>query len=462
MTNTQAIPAEAEINSGFEPVPQASAEPAFGSLSEATAASPSDAAPPAKDPAIASPVAAFLSEFTFEAAATSTEFPSMIPKIIDAAPPTPLPVPPDAVDSSSASRPVILSAGEPAAAGPPAHLQTMAAIATADVADELSHFAHLSDRPRDDLSGGISISAQIGNSDISEPGSKPRPSVSPASGSSSSSPSTVKTFPGHNSSSVTAASADDAGSPRVVSMLLFVIVLSYASAMTLAFGYLLYKNQFGAPHQLESLPDIVPPMKNGQVAMQLVPESAELPNGHTLALGESRRFGNVRVTPLRVTKEPLRFEYYTGDSKKSRAPTEPVLKLWVRFENVSRDQSFSPLDRKLLLSNVADGKHVGEVRSNQFVIRRADKPKSRPRVQIYDLPADGEWDFEGFRAPPRLSPGETWDTYIPTTVEGLKQLEGNLVWRVHFRKGYHPQSNNGVTTLFEVRFNSNQIENGTT
>ncbi|MFN0199253.1 MAG: hypothetical protein ACKVT0_21085 [Planctomycetaceae bacterium] len=251
--------------------------------------------------------------------------------------------------------------------------------------------------------------------------------------------------------------------PRKVPMMLFIIVLSYASAMTFAFGYLIYKSRFGMPHQLESLPDLKPPQKKGVVAAQiLIPVLADLPQGHTLHLGESRRFGNVRVTPLRVTKEPLRFEHYTGDAKKQRPATEPVLKLWLRFENVSADQEFCPLDRDLLLSRAHDPRNAGETRSNQYVMKYSDKVNERPRVQIYDLPPSDVWDFAGSGAYPEMTPGQQWETYIPTTVEGVDSLEGNLVWRVHIRKGYNSESFRGVTTLLEVRFDSDEIQQGST
>lgn len=445
------------------PADQAQAAPPTGDRdteSPPTAAATEGAGLNFEDPAIATPVDSPSQQMTLAAAETSSEFPSLIPKVIDefAPPPTDsgageIKVP---ADQTSANEPEPTPAEAVASSPSSTHLKSLASsAAVSDAADDLSHFATLTERPPDDLSGSISISTRIGGTDTRTTDSSDRPPL-PAM---SSADDAANSIPAEKKPPAKPSPAlDTVDQPRTVSMLLFIIVLSYASAMTLAFGYLLYKNQYGVPHQLESLPDIKPPMKNGQVALQLVPESADLPNGHTLSLGESRRFGNVRVTPLRVTKEPLRFEYYTGDATKMRKPTDPVLKLWVRFENVSRTQTFAPLDRDLVLSRVPDNKNVGELRSNQFVMRLADKPSGRPRVQIYDLPADGEWDFVGYRSTPQLSPGETWDTYIPTTETGLDKLDGNLVWRVHFRKGYHPVSFNGVTTLFEVRFNSGQIE----
>ena len=43
--------------------------------------------------------------------------------------------------------------------------------------------------------------------------------------------------------------------------------------------------------------------------------------------------------------------------------------------------------------------------------------------------------------------------------EEAVELKGDLVWRVQIRKGYHPQSLRGVTTLIDVQFNSQDISN---
>ena len=56
----------------------------------------------------------------------------------------------------------------------------------------------------------------------------------------------------------------------------------------------------------------------------------------------------------------------------------------------------------------------------------------------------------------QVAPGKSWLTFIPSEEEAV-QLNGDLVWRFHFRKGYHPRSFNGVTTLVDVEFSSQDI-----
>ncbi|HBN76355.1 MAG TPA: hypothetical protein DD473_11160 [Planctomycetaceae bacterium] len=243
-----------------------------------------------------------------------------------------------------------------------------------------------------------------------------------------------------------------------VPKLQFTILVSYASAVTLICAYLIMQSYSGKPHDLESLPDLKPPMQDDQIAYRLVPEAATLPPGHELELGESRRYGNLIVTPLRVEKGTLRFEHYTGDPARKRESVPQVLKLWVKFENVSKDQSFSPLDRKILLTRIVDSNNRTQLRSNQFLCPAGSKGDLKNTFLLYDLEEYGDWNFAGMQDDPVLKPGETMEAYIPASPDAAGELDGAAVWRLQFRKGYNPKSKRGVTTLIEVKFNKNEIE----
>ncbi len=255
--------------------------------------------------------------------------------------------------------------------------------------------------------------------------------------------------------------------PKVVPKQLFTLTLTYAITATILVALLLYARHYGDPHQLESLPDLKPPIKNDEIALQLVPENAQLPAGHTLKLGgPGRRFGNVLVTPLRVTRGPMEFEHYTGDTTKTREPSKDVLKLHLKFENVSRDQTFEPLDQKLLLSRVPGKTPESPLRANNFLGQLDQKHPDAKRVLVYDMPPSWEWNLKGQNInqeeqTQKLEPGESFETYIATNEEGIDALTGELVWRVQIRKGYNPKSFRGVTTLVDVLLNSDQIETET-
>jgi hypothetical protein len=251
----------------------------------------------------------------------------------------------------------------------------------------------------------------------------------------------------------TAKKSQSADQTAGVSRGVFVAVLSYASAVTLALIYLLIRMSQPNPHQLESLPDLPPPESN---AFHHIREDAQMAPHHTLRIGESRRFGNVVVTPLRVTREPLQLVHY-NDPGKSKSTSAPVLKLWLEFENQSQDQTFSPLDLELMLRQEYDQENPERVLSNNFVCRASDKVRGGRLVHVYPLNPLDRWDLKDHTAGRELQPGEKKVVYIPTGEDGVSHLSGDLVWRVHFRKGLNPNSGRGVTTVIEVVFHSDEI-----
>ncbi len=238
-------------------------------------------------------------------------------------------------------------------------------------------------------------------------------------------------------------------------LILLIVVGSYASAVTIVLVYMLI---FGRISALESLPDLRPPTnKNGDISWQYNPPTNNLPSGHVLSLGDSQRFGSVRVTPVKVTRGPLKFEHYTGQAGAARDASEPVLKLWVKFENVSRDQTFIPLDPWVLFTRRSID--MGRViQANGFLSLDASRkdPKAE-RFYFFDMPIHSEFRIIGQNLNRELRPGDSVETFIPSE-EDARKLSGSLVWRFQFRKGYNRQSERGVTTLVDVRFNSSDIK----
>jgi hypothetical protein len=173
--------------------------------------------------------------------------------------------------------------------------------------------------------------------------------------------------------------------PDGVSRGAFLALVAYASLATaacLGLAYLLWMNR---AHQLESLPDVVPPQANGEISRVLAPPDAALPPGHTLALGEARRFGDLLVTPLKVTREPLAFTHYRGEG--SREPAGEVLKLWLKFENVgTHGRAFAPLDADLLFYRTTG--RDGGLRANNF-LTSAGARKPPPQFPLYLHPPGG-------------------------------------------------------------------------
>lgn len=237
----------------------------------------------------------------------------------------------------------------------------------------------------------------------------------------------------------------------------FILAAGCASAVALALITLLLFAGIGRRHALESLPDLVPPMdKSGQIGMKKVPPEMNVAPGHVLRLGESQRFGNVRVTPVRVTRGPIRFDHAFEAQKLQHEPTQPVLKLTLRFENVSTDQEFAPLDATLMYKRIFDRKAGGIIALN-FLGPEAERRSGGELHYLYDLPEFSEYVLHGQDLNHSLPPGQSWETYVPSE-EGIAGVDGEWVWRVLFRKGYNPDSKRGVTTLIDVRFDGNDVQ----
>jgi hypothetical protein len=236
----------------------------------------------------------------------------------------------------------------------------------------------------------------------------------------------------------------------------FTLLLGYCSAATLALLFLLYLISRMKSHPLESLPDIVPQVRNGEVELQVAKPEYDVAPGHVLKLGETRRFGSVMVTPLKVTQGPLRFEHVLGSAKTPRPPSEPVLKLWLKFENASQDQEFAPLDPQLLFRREYRG--IGEPSlTNQFLCAQNERRRDGDLRYLYELSTNSEFRLAGQQLDQILGPGEAYETFIPSE-EFIDGLDGDLVWRVHFRKGYHPRTRHGVTTLIDIPFQRKDVK----
>jgi hypothetical protein len=104
------------------------------------------------------------------------------------------------------------------------------------------------------------------------------------------------------------------------------------------------------------------------------------------------------------------------------------------------------------------------VASYNVIFRSADRYKKNAEVwyPFKRMLDDSEWLIVGQHTNAIVEPHQSLETFVPSEEENLQDLTGDLVWRVHFRKGYGPKTGNGVTTLIDVRFNSDEIKSDAT
>ncbi|MBC7967904.1 MAG: hypothetical protein H7Z17_18490 [Fuerstia sp.] len=245
-----------------------------------------------------------------------------------------------------------------------------------------------------------------------------------------------------------------------VSHKLFAGVTGYAIVLTLFLLELLYSGRvslFGY-HALESLPDLRPLPPN---EFRRVPDGAELPDGHVLRLGESRRFGDVVVTPVRVTKEPLQFQGFLSGTIEKKLTTEPVLKLWLTFENVADDYAFPPFDAGLMSSRTpADSQDAATIANSFLTIGIPSGDSATTRRLNYLHSMDNNFVIVGQESAKSLLPGESLTTFVAASEEEddvNAEASTPFVWRVQFRKGVNLSGGNGVTTLIDVKFSGADV-----
>ena len=210
-------------------------------------------------------------------------------------------------------------------------------------------------------------------------------------------------------------------------------------------------------HPLESLPDLRPLQEN---EFRSVPPEAELPDGHTLDLGDSRRFGDVLLTPQRVTREPVQFAGFMSGDVDETLDSPPVLKLWLQFENVADDYAFPPLDTGLVSARMPrDGRDEATLANSYLLCSEPGGGMPERTLNFLHLP-ESNFRMVGQNAGNVILPAESVTTYlasaeVPDALDAGPDSE--CIWRVHFRKGVSA-AGNGVTTLVDVRFRSTQIE----
>lgn len=214
--------------------------------------------------------------------------------------------------------------------------------------------------------------------------------------------------------------------------------------------------RLGGTHQLESLPDVAP-LKEGE--FQAVPETASLPSGHELRLGQDARFGDIIFTPTKVVLEPLSFVHMTTGKEANDMKSRDVLKLYFTIKNVSDTVAFPPWD-VALMSHRSPMEGLDEsTKANSWLQVSGSGDTSRV-LNFFHSPKSS-FNISGMQSRITLQPDESRSSFIASS-EGIDELlkgASNLRWRIQLRKGVNQKSNHSVTTLVDVSFSEGDIQN---
>jgi hypothetical protein len=203
-----------------------------------------------------------------------------------------------------------------------------------------------------------------------------------------------------------------------------VLLMSYSSAITLAMIWMLWTGRWtkGAP------PLPADPEPAASEPSSRAPESApvtpapRLPAENLAALGKTIRIGDLEVTPLSITAEPVKLRRSIQPGKGRREETSLVLRM--RLTNVSKEYAFTPLDQNLV---------------RERGVRPVDpyiETSEGTAIRLFPLAIDSEWSIVGqeFAA---LQPGDSEETFVVAEPGAAQKLADAMTWRVRLRTGVY-------------------------
>lgn len=212
-------------------------------------------------------------------------------------------------------------------------------------------------------------------------------------------------------------------SPRGPSLPL-VLLLSYASAMTLACGWLFIKlrnvERVAAADAGPPPIDTRPETSAAETTVRL-PKSDTIPATHLFKLNEKRQIGSLEITPLSINETSVRQIHEGIDGEVDyRDGGNAALALRIRLKNASSDQVFAPLSPEYLRDR-------DRSLPDSFI-----ETETGGRIYLFPLAVQSEWSIVGqeFRA---LKPGESFETMIVTAPDSIAKITSGAIWRLRLR-----------------------------
>jgi hypothetical protein len=209
-----------------------------------------------------------------------------------------------------------------------------------------------------------------------------------------------------------------------------ILLLSYSSALTLALIWMLWTGRVPRAAAPAAPPERTPVESAAKVTDSAPdPEAPPLPPENIATIGKALRLGDLEVTPLAV--EAVRLELIRTIDPKRRRREDKCLILRLRLVNLSRDRSFTPVDRNLVRER--------DLRMFDPYITTSEGK----RIGLFPLALDSEWSIRG-QSFPVLGPGESAETFIAAEPGSAAHLPEEMTWRVRLRIGVYRSDMMGV------------------
>jgi hypothetical protein len=209
-----------------------------------------------------------------------------------------------------------------------------------------------------------------------------------------------------------------------------VLLASYASALTLACGWLIWDR--GVPPGRRGpadSPSYVTQARaaSGRGAVEPPPrvvDPVEVPSeDRIIAIGQSLRVGGLEIAALGVETASIDLVNVGIDGSRNIRPggSDAIL-LRLRLRNLSETEAFTPLSRNdVRLPDEGLPSSILEVDDGT-------------RIYPYPLPVESDWSVMGQRLG-ELRPGESVETILVSDAGALSRLGASMTWLVRMRTG---------------------------
>ncbi len=241
--------------------------------------------------------------------------------------------------------------------------------------------------------------------------------------------------------------------------LVIIQLISYdllATEADLVLWYRFQQSPPPPPNQLDTLPSFDPndeehsthlkinqKVLNRIRSMDLKTATGPLLPDRITRLGEKLRVGDLEIIPLKVDRQIVSV---ISQGSQPEACAAPSLVLHLKLKNISSNVVFQPMDVYFNRKWVSKGQQppltiLELLDSSGRVVRFFGGPAEYQPPLKNNSGAKPPEEVEGAHASEVLSPGKEMETFVCTdgddkvSVDAIENYHGNLMWRVHLRRG---------------------------
>jgi len=221
-----------------------------------------------------------------------------------------------------------------------------------------------------------------------------------------------------------------------------VLILSYASAVTLALSWIVLTGRSSRSVESSASISMAPsepvlPRKPGPAVVD-TKSQPPIPAENITTIDAPLRIGDLKMTPVSVALSRVELVGAIDPSKYREEDSESLV-LKLRFTNLSKKQPFAPLELAYLREQAS--------RLDRCFITTSDGTT----IGAFPLAVDSEWSIVGQECPV-LEPGQSFEAIIASEPGVSNRLSSEMIWRVRLRIGTYR------TDVIGVRFRAADVQ----